>query len=105
MPDWVRAGLPDLPRVMQDSGRRAHAYEHAVLDLVEALTLQPQVGTRYEGVVLEAEHDDARHGTVMVREPAVEAKLTSDIPLPVGDEVEVTLAVAEPTTRTVRFEL
>ena len=30
-------------------------------------------GSSFEGVVLEVEHDDEREGTVMVREPAVEA--------------------------------
>ena len=41
----------------------------------------------------------------MVRDPAVEAKLTSASPLPVGEDVTVTLAAADPATRTVRFEL
>jgi exoribonuclease R len=105
VPDWVRAGLPDLPRVMQESGRRAHTYEHAVLDLAEALTLQARVGERFTGVVLQSDHDDERKGTVMVQDPAVEARLTSSSPLPVGEDVTVTLAAADPATRTVRFEL
>src|SRR5205085_1882548 len=41
VPPWARDGLAELPTLMQRSGQRAHAYEHAVLDLVEALTLQP----------------------------------------------------------------
>ena len=105
VPDWARAGLHDLPRVMQESGRRAHTYEHAVLDLAEALTLQSRVGERFSGVVLETDHDDERKGTVMVQEPAVEARLTSTSPLPVGEDVTVGLAAADPATRTVRFEL
>ena len=105
VPDWVRAGLPELPRLMQDSGRRAHAYEHAVLDLAEALTLQSRVGEKFEGVVLETDHDDERKGSVMVPEPAVEAKVTSTSPLPVGEDVTLTLTLADPATRAVRFEI
>jgi hypothetical protein len=88
---------------MRASGQRSHQYEHAVLDLVEALTLRDRVGQSFEGVVLEAEHDDAGAGTVMVRDPAVEAKLSSGSPLPVGEDVTVTLSEADPATRTVRF--
>lgn len=105
VPGWARDGLGDLPRLMQDSDRRAHAYEHAVLDLVEALTLQQRVGEQFEGVVLEAEHDDERRGTVMLHDPAVEAKVGSASPLPVGEDVRVTLVEADPATRAVRFEL
>ncbi len=69
---------------MRDSGRKSHAYENAVLNLVEALTLRSRVGERFEGVVLEVEHDDEREGTVMVREPAVEAPVTGDVAPPGG---------------------
>ncbi|HET7350831.1 MAG TPA: RNB domain-containing ribonuclease, partial [Marmoricola sp.] len=84
---------------------RANAYENAVLNLVEAATLQHRVGERFEAVVLEAEHDDARKGTVMVHDPAVEARVTSHSPLPVGDQVTVRLAEADVAGRVVRFEV
>jgi exoribonuclease R len=105
VPAWVREQLPTLPETMQDSGRRAHAYENAVLNLVEAHTLRHRVGETFHGVVLEADHDHPEKGDLMVREPAVEAKVTSTAPLPVGEEVAVRLAEADPDTRTVRFEL
>jgi exoribonuclease R len=105
VPQWVRDGLADLPAIMQKSGQRARAYENAVLNLVEALTLQPRVGEQFPGVVLESDHDDARKGTVMVREPAVEANVSSQSPLPVGEEVSVTLAAADPATRRVSFTI
>ena len=73
VPPWVLDRLDDLPEIMRDSGRKSHAYENAVLNLVEAATLRPRVGERFEGVVTEVEHDDERKGTVMVRDPAVEA--------------------------------
>ena len=105
VPEWVRAGLADLPAIMQKSGQRARAYENAVLNLVEALTLRTRVGEQFKGVVIEHDHDDERKGVVMVREPAVEAPVTSQSPLPVGEEVSVTLATADPTTRKVSFTL
>ncbi|MET0840298.1 MAG: RNB domain-containing ribonuclease [Marmoricola sp.] len=105
VPAWVLERMDRLPEVMQDSGRKSRAYENAVVNLVEALTLRSRVGETFEGVVTEVEHDDQREGTVMVREPAVEAPVVSASPLPVGEDVTVTLAEADPATRKVRFTL
>ena len=105
VPDWIRAALHDLPDTMQRSGRKARAYEHAVLDLVEATTLESRVGERFAGVVVSAEDDDPHQGDAVVRDPAVEARVAGDSPLPVGEEVELVLAEADPATRTVRFAL
>jgi len=105
VPDWVLHGLSDLPDIMTDSGRRANAYENAMLNLVEAETLKPRIGEQFVGVVTELEHDDQREGTVMIREPAVEAAVSSESPLPVGEHVTLTLTEADPATRTVRFTL
>jgi exoribonuclease R len=105
VPDWVRARLHDLPETMQRSGRKANAYENAVLDLVEATTLVDRVGERFPGVVVAVDPDDPRKGEAVVREPAVEAKVTGEEPLPVGEDVELVLAEADPGTRRVRFTL
>jgi exoribonuclease R len=105
VPAWAREGLHDLPETMQRSTRTANAYENAVLDLVEAATLADRVGAPFDAVVVAAESDDPRRGDVVVREPAVEAKVTSEEPLPVGEDVEVVLAEADPATRQVRFTL
>ena len=105
VPQWVRNGLPQLPAIMRESGHRSRAYENAVLDLVEALTLRTRVGEKFAAVVLESGDDRGHKGTVMLREPAVEAPVRSTAPLPVGEEVTVTLVEADPTTRRVRFEL
>ena len=88
-----------------ESSRRAHAYENAILNLVEAETLEARVGEHFKGVITELDHDDQRKGTVMIREPAVEATVSSQSPLPVGEDVTVTLAEADPGTRKVRFTL
>jgi exoribonuclease R len=105
VPPWVLDRLDDLPEIMQDSGRRSHAYENAVLNLVEAATLQRRIGEQFEAVVTELDHDDERKGTVMLRDPAVEASVSSHSPLPVGADVTVTLTEADPVTRKVRFTI
>ncbi|MDQ6641711.1 MAG: RNB domain-containing ribonuclease [Actinomycetota bacterium] len=105
VPSWVTEALPGLPGTMQESGRRAHSYENAINDLVEAELLKDSVGEQFTAVVLEAEHDNPNKGEVQVAEPAVQAKVVSDRPLPVGKEATVTLVSADPTTRKVEFRL
>jgi exoribonuclease R len=105
IPSWVLDGMDAVPEVMRDSDRKSHAYENAVVNLIEALTLRARVGESFEGVVLEVEHDDEREGTVMIREPAVEASVVSTSPLPVGEDVSVKLTQADPATRKVRFTI
>ena len=58
VPDWVRQALDALPEEMRDADRRAHAYENAVVDLVEAELLRDSVGESFAGVVLEADGKD-----------------------------------------------
>ncbi len=103
VPEWVTAALPELPDTMRESSRRANAYENAVLNLAEAAVLQGRVGEQFTGVVVEADDRDARKGDVVVREVAVEALVSGPQPLPVGEEVTVTLAEADLVTRKVRF--
>ena len=117
VPDWARTGLPALPELMQEADRRAHQYERQVIGLVEAVLLAPRVGEAFQGAIVEAngaEHDHgngtatataAHSGVVMLRDPAIEARVTSATPLPLGQEVQVRLAVADPVKRVVRFEL
>jgi exoribonuclease R len=105
VPVWVRDGLHDLPETMQRSGRRAHTYENAVIDLVEAATLQGRAGERFAGVVVAVESDDPHKGDAVVRDPAVEANVTGAQPLPVGELVDLVLAEADMDSRTVRFTL
>jgi hypothetical protein len=40
-----------------------------------------------------------------VRDPAVAARVTGEEPLPIGEDVELVLAEADPVTRRVRFTL
>jgi exoribonuclease R len=105
VPEWVLARLDELPGTMQSSGQRASTYENAVLDLVEATVLQKHVGARFPAVVVDVSEKDPREGDVVIENPAIEGKVSSDTDLPLGTEVEVTLAEADPVRRTVRFTL
>jgi exoribonuclease R len=104
VPQWVRDKLGELPATMQESGRRAHAYENAVVNLVEAAVLQGRVGELFAAVVLEVDRKDPRRADIQLEQPAVEAAATGDDP-PVGEAVTATLVEADPPTRTVRFTI
>lgn len=105
VPEWVLERLVDLPEIMRESGRRANRYENAMLDLLESTMLRDRVGEQFTAVVVEAEDKDPNRGEITVAAPALEARVSSDKPLPVGEVATVTLAVANPETREVRFTL
>ncbi|WP_141013724.1 RNB domain-containing ribonuclease [Nocardioides sambongensis] len=103
VPPWVREALPTLPELLADSARRAGAYERAVLDLIEAGTLVGRVGEEFTGVITSVEEERPERGVVLVTAIGVEARVTSERPLPLGTEVTVRLAEADPATRKVLF--
>lgn len=103
IPDWARSALGSLPDLMRESGRRARAYERAVMDLLEAASLAGRVGDVFTGVIVEADEDEGRRGEVMVRDAAILAVVESAVRLPVGEEVPVRLVDADPARRSVRF--
>lgn len=105
VPDWVHEALPVLPETMRESGHRAGAYEGAILGLVEAGVLAGHVGERFAGVVVELDEHDEGRGTVTIREPAIEARVTGPAPLPLGTDVTVELTEADVATRKVAFDL
>jgi exoribonuclease R len=98
-PAWVREALPRLPEAMAAAGRRASALERAVVDLVEATVLADRVGEEFRGVVVEAGEDG---GTIQIAEPAVRGRVEG-ASLPVGEEIAVRLAEADPVRRVVAF--
>lgn len=105
VPAWVLDQLPALPEVMRESSRRANAYERAVVDLVEAGLLHARVGEEFRAVVVAVDDRDSQRGTVMVRDPAIEAPVSSPAPLPLGADVVVRLTRADLDARKVAFEL
>jgi exoribonuclease R len=105
VPGWVLDRLDQLPDTMRESGRRAHTYENALVDLVEASMLQGRVGEEFPAVVLEVDDKNGEHrADIQIEEPAIEARATGDDP-PWGERVTATLVEADPTTRSVRFQV
>lgn len=105
VPAWVRTVLPALPRTLQSSAARAGRYEAMILDLVEAGVLSRRVGDRFDGVVVEVDGSDEQSGVLVVQEPAVEAPLVAEEPLPLGADVRAVLDCADVESRRVRFRL
>lgn len=105
VPDWVLTELESLPQLMQDSNRRANAYDRAVTDLVETGLLSGRVGSQSDGVIVTVDDKDDRRGTLMIQDPAIEAPVKSSAPLPLGDEVTARLVSADLATRKVAFEV
>lgn len=102
VPPWVRDALPELPVQMAGAAQAAHRYERAVLDWVEAGVLAGRVGDVFTGTLVDV--DPERHrGTVMLRDPAVEAAVHG-APLPLGHEIAVRLTQADPWLGRVSFE-
>jgi hypothetical protein len=58
----------------------------------------------FPGAIVEVAHDDPHTGTVIVREPAIEATVTATAALPLGADVQVRLVQADPVSRVTRFE-
>ena len=99
VPAWVREALPALADVMADSGHRAHALEHACIDLVETVVMASHVGETFEGGVVET----GKHGgTVQLRTPPVRARCDGE-GLRLGERIDVRLQTADPATRTLLF--
>lgn len=105
VPAWVRSALPELPAVLRSSSSRSGSYERGILDLVEAGVLRSRVGSTFPAVVVDVDEKEPARGVVLVQDPAVEARVVSSAPLPLGAEVTVRLTVADVEKRKVEFEL
>ena len=105
IPAWVVDRMADVPQIMSESGRKASAYESAVVDLVEAALLAPRLGESFDGVIIEVLEKDPRRGVLTVDEPAVEARVVGEADLPLGTEAQVELTTADVKARKVEFTL
>ncbi|MCW0201321.1 hypothetical protein [Rhodanobacter thiooxydans] len=63
------------------------------------------MGEVFNGAIVEVGHDDPGKGTVIVRDPAVEASVSGAASLPLGADVRVSLVEADPVRRVTRFAL
>ena len=106
VPEWVLEALPDLPDVMEQTGKRARAIGRGALTALEALVLRGHEGEVFDGVIT-SERDG--RGELVLTEPAVvteirAGKKATDGGLPVGERVRVRLLSADPASG-IRFQL
>ena len=106
VPEWVLQALPDLPGVMEQTGKRARAIGRGALTALEALVLRGHEGEVFDGVIT-SERDG--RGELVLAEPAVVTEIragrgVSGDGLPVGERVRVRLLTADPATG-IRFQL
>ena len=104
--EWVLQALPDLPGVMEQTGKRARAIGRGALNALEALVLREHEGEAFDGVIT-SEHNG--RGELVLAEPAVVTEVragkgASDGGLPVGERVQVRLLSADPAAG-IRFRL
>ena len=110
VPEWARRELPKLPAVMDASNRRGSAVDRECVDLVETTLLRDRLGEEFDAVVIDLnERIDWDHngkpdvGVVQLAAPAVRARCDGH-DLPLGQEIRVRLAEADPETRRILFE-
>ncbi|ONI70020.1 ribonuclease II [Kribbella sp. ALI-6-A] len=105
VPDWVRESMDEIPKIMEESARKANAYERAIVSMVEAGLVAEQVGAVFDGVVVDVDDRDPTRGVVTLSTLAIEGKVHSSSALPLGQLVRVKLVEADIAKRTVAFEL
>lgn len=105
VPEWVLEKLDGLPDTMRGADRTAGQFEHATIDLLEAVVLSRRVGEAFPAIVTSREDHDMQSGTVMIHDPAVETRIDAHRELPLGQSIVIKLVEADPATRRVRFEL
>ena len=98
VPKSLTDQLVGLPAVMERYEGRASNVDRAVIDLLEAVSLQHRIGE-----ILEAEVVDAENGIVQTRDSAIRAKATQLPKVENGTSVRVRIDVADPSTRNVRL--
>ena len=106
VPEWVLQALPELPGIMEQTGKRARAIGRGALTALEALVLRGHEGKVFDGVIT-SERDG--RGELVLAEPAVVTEIRAGQGasdggrLPVGERVRVRLLVADPAAG-IRFE-
>ncbi len=102
-PDWAVERLTEIPSAMGRGVSKDRKLEKAVVDFVEAVVLEPRVGQTFSAVVVDVDDEDDR-SKIQLRDPAVVAKIKTAA-APLGAEVDVRLVAADPTQRSITFEL
>ncbi len=94
--------LGRLPAVMERADDRAEQLELAIVDDVEARTLEHRVGDVFRGIIVD---EDARGARLQIADPPVRARLHAEPPPALGARVRVRLVAVDPAARALRFTL
>ena len=100
-PQWVLDALDSIPATMLEASRRERAFERAMVDFAESLTLAGRVGDVFRAIATDVDGDRV---TLQIRAPAIVARLNAS-GVGLGDDIEVRLTEADPSQRSVTFEL
>jgi len=105
VPAWVRESMDEIPKVMDEADRRAHAYERSIVSMVEAGLVAEKIGSEFDGVITDVDDRENTRGIVALTTLAVEGRITGAVPLPLGQAVRVKLVEADIAKRAIAFEL
>jgi exoribonuclease R len=97
VPEWVLAGLAELPRTMDAANQRESQVSREVVDLAEAVVLGSRLGRELDAVVVSDDGD--RGSSLQVLDPPVRARAEADLEL--GATVRVRVDWADPVARRV----
>ncbi len=100
-PQWVLSALDSIPDTMMEASRRERAFERAMVDFAESLTLSGRIGEVFPAIATDVDGDRV---TLQIRKPAIVARLEAS-GVGLGDDIEVRLTDADPSQRSVVFEL
>jgi exoribonuclease R len=98
VPGILTQKIDQLAKVMERCEGRASNVDRAVIDLLEAVSLQHRIGEILVGEVIDVDND-----VVQVAEHAIRARASKLSNLANGSTVRVRIDVADPTKRLVRF--
>ena len=98
VPSSLTDQIAEMPVIMDRCEGRASNVDRAVIDLLEAVSLQDRIGE-----ILDAEVVDVANGIVQTRDSAIRAKATKLPKVENGACVRVRIDAADPTTRSVRL--
>jgi VacB/RNase II family 3'-5' exoribonuclease len=98
VPDELANKLEQLPKIMEHCEGRAANVDRAVIDLLEAVSLQHRIGD-----ILEAEIVDADNSIVQTFDSAIRHRASNLSGVENGDMVRVRIDGADPANRTIRL--
>ncbi len=98
IPPTLLDQLTRLPKVMEQGEGRAANVDRAVIDLLEAISVQHRIGE-----ILDAEVVDAESGIVQTFDSAIRSRATLLHDAPNGTKIKVRIDGADPASRKVRL--